>query len=252
LPFRFSGRRVTRVCAAFVFAACVPALAIAADAPIVASRDDAFITHRSGTDVWTIGSENLELTLGFDASRALTQRLSNPSAGHTWDITPGPDVILVAGGERVALAASAAVSLINVDAQATAHGVVLTFAFELLSQQRQISRSYASYPGSPTIETWTHVSATGGDVALSGLVAWQMTTPIGRVRWLGGLRGDTAGGAVEDAFMVADRDLAPGERVELGASRRSSEQFVPLLFVDGERDEFFGGLMWSTRCAPII
>jgi alpha-galactosidase len=70
--------------------------------------------------------------------------------------------------------------------------------------------------------------------------------PLGRVRWLGGLRGDSASGsAVEDAFVVTDRDLEPGEHIEIGSEGRSSESFLPLLFVDGERDEFYGGLMWS-------
>src|SRR5258706_2454835 len=68
----------------------------------------------------------------------------------------------------------------------------------------------------------------------------------GDVRWLGGLRGDTAGGiSVEDAFVVADRDLEPGERVVIGSEGRSSESFIPLLFVNADRDEFFGGVMWS-------
>jgi alpha-galactosidase len=246
LPLPCCRRRLTRICAAFAIAAFAPALAAAADAPIVASREDAFIAHRAGSDLWAIGSQNLELTVGFDASRALTlQQLANPSVGRSWDITPGPDVVLEAGGERITLAAGGAVNLLNVEAQTTPHGVLLTFSFEVRAQRLQISRSYACYPGAPTIETWTRVAASGGEVALGGLVAWQMAAPVGRVRWLGGLRGDTAGGSVEDAFVVADRDLAPGERIELGAAGRSSEQFVPLLFVDGENDEFFGGLMWS-------
>ena len=91
------------------------------------------------------------------------------------------------------------------------------------------------------------MSSTGGDgTSVTDLVGWQMTMPLGRVRWLGGLRGDSASGnAVEDAFVVADRDLDPGERIEIGSEGRSSETFLPLLFVDGDRDEFFGGLMWS-------
>ena len=71
--------------------------------------------------------------------------------------------------------------------------------------------------------------------------------PLGNVRWLGGLRGDSAGSdsAVEDAFVFAEHDFEPGERLDLGADGRSSEQFVPFFLVDDGRDEFFGGLMWS-------
>jgi len=212
----------------------------------VASTDDAFVAHQAGSDVWTIGSGNLEVAIGLDASRTLTlQRIANPTVGRTWDITSAPDVSINVGGERVTLGNSGNISLLSVDAHATTFGVVLTFSFEHRAQRVQLARSYACYAGSPTIETWTRVTSTSGDTALTDLVAWQMTMPVGRVQWLGGLRGDSAGGSVEDAFVVAARDPEPGERIELGAGGRSSETFVPLLFVDGGRDQFFGGLMWS-------
>jgi alpha-galactosidase len=221
--------------------------AIAADRPpIVASAADAFIAHQAGTDLWTIGSASLELVVGLDASRTLTlQQLSNPSTGRAWNITPAADFSATAGTERVTLAAAGAFTLLNVDARATDFGVVLTFVFEQRAQRLQFARVYACYGGSPTIETWTRVTSAAGEVPLSGLGAWQMTMPLGHVRWMGGLRGDAAGGSVEDAFVVADRQLDPGERIELGAQGRSSEVFVPLLFVDGDSDEFFGGVMWS-------
>jgi alpha-galactosidase len=215
--------------------------------PVVASRGDAFISHQSGSDVWSIGSEQFEVVIGFDASRTLAlQRLLNPAAGRAWEITPGPDVTLTAGGERIALTSSGAVSFVSADAQATEHGVKLTFTFEHRAQRLLLTRVYACYPGSPTIETWTRVVSGGEGAAVTDLVGWQMTMPAGHVRWLGGLRGDSAaGGVVEDAFVVADRDLDAGERIELGSDGRSSETFVPLLFVNDGRDEFFGGLMWS-------
>ena len=225
------------------------AVAAAADRPpIVASRDDAFIAHQSGSDVWSIGSEQLEVVIGFDASRTLSlQRMFNPVTGRAWDITPGADVTLTAGGERVALTSSGAVTFVSATAQATEHGVTLTFSFEYRAQRLLFTRVYACYPGSPTIETWTGVASSGGDgTAVGDLVGWQISMPVGHIRWLGGLRGDSASGdLVEDAFVVADRDLEPGERIELGSEGRSSETFVPLLFVSDGRDEFYGGLMWS-------
>ena len=79
--------------------------AVAADrAPIVAAQGDAFVAHQNGSDLWSIGSENLELVLGFDASRTLTvQRLFNPVTGRALDITPAPAFGLTAGGERITL-----------------------------------------------------------------------------------------------------------------------------------------------------
>ena len=53
---------------------------------------------------------------------------------------------------------------------------------------------------------------------LNDLMAWTMTMPLGNVRWLGGLRGDSANsdGASEDAFVFAEHDFEPGERLDLG------------------------------------
>jgi alpha-galactosidase len=233
---------------ACVLWACAAGAGAADRPPTIASTGDAFIAHQTGSDLWTIGGANIELIVGFDAaSHALAlQRLSNPSTGSAWDITPGPDVSLTAGSERITLGAGGGTTLTAVDAQATEFGVRLTFSFEHRGQRLLISRVYACYAGSPTIETWTRVGSSAGDgTALSDLTAWQMTMPLGHVQWLGGLRGDSAGGVVDDAFVVADRDLDPGERIDLGAAGRSSETFVPLVVVNGDGDDFFGGLMWS-------
>jgi alpha-galactosidase len=226
------------------------ATARAADRPpVVAERGDAFVAHQSGSDLWSIGSANLELVVGFDASRTLAlQRLFNPANGRALDITPAPGYSITAGGERMTLTSSGAVSFLSADAVATDHGVTLTFTFEHRAKHVLFTRVFACYPGSPTIETWTRIASTGGDgIDLNDLVAWTFTMPLGNVRWLGGLRGDSANsdGALEDAFVFAEHDFDPGERLDIGSSGRSSEDFVPLFLVDDGRDEFYGGLMWS-------
>ena len=225
------------------------ATAHAADRPpLVAALADAFVSHQDNSDVWSIGSAHLELVVGFDASRTLAlQRMFNPVTGRAWNITPAPEFSITAGGERIALTSNGSISLVSAIAAATEHGVTLTFTFEHRAQRLQFTRVYACYPGSPTIETWARVTSTGGDTRLIDLVAWNMTMPVGNVRWLGGLRGDSAGSdsAVEDAFVFAEHDLVSGEHLDLGSEGRSSEDFVPFFVVDDGRDEFFGGLMWS-------
>ena len=73
----------------------------AAQAPIVASVDGAFVAHEPSSDLWTIGSRGLELAIGFGADHVLSlQRLSDPVSGRTLNITPGADVSLTAGGGR--------------------------------------------------------------------------------------------------------------------------------------------------------
>jgi alpha-galactosidase len=218
-------------------------------APIVAARGDAFVAHQSGSDVWSIGSADLELVVGFDASRALAfQRLFNPGNGRALDIAPAPAFSITAAGERITLTSSGAVALISDTAESTEHGVTLTFTFEHRAQRLIFTRVFACYPGSPTIETWTRIVSSGGDgTALADLIAWSLTMPLGNVRWLGGLRGDSANsdGGSEEPFVVAEHDFEPGERLDIGSEGRSSEQFVPFFLVDDGRDEFFGGLMWS-------
>jgi hypothetical protein len=205
----------------------LPVATHAADRPpLVASRGDAFVSHQADSDVWSIGSANLELVIGFDAAGTLAlQRLFNPVSGRAWAITPGPEFSISANNERIALTSNGAVTFGGAFAETTEHGVTLTFTFEHRAQRLVFSRVYACYPGSPTIETWTRVTSTGGDGAVLGdLAAWNMTMPNGNVRWLGGLRGDSAGAdaAVDDAFVFAEHDFEPDEHLDLGSEGRSS------------------------------
>jgi alpha-galactosidase len=215
--------------------------------PLVASLEDAFISHASGSDAWSIGSERLELVVGFDRTRTLgLQRLFDPSSGREWPIAPGADVSLTAAGEGLALGAGGALAFVGATAVADERSVTLAFTFEHRAQRLLITRVYAAYPVSPTIETWTRVTSTGGEgTEVSNLVGWQMTMPLGPVRWLSGLRGDSAGGEDTGAFELGLRELAPGEEILLGGEGRSSERFVPFFLVGGDESEFYGGLMWS-------
>jgi hypothetical protein len=54
-------------------------------AAIIVSNGDAYIGHESSSDLWSIGSANIELVVGLDPSHALTlQRLWNPESGRSW------------------------------------------------------------------------------------------------------------------------------------------------------------------------
>lgn len=214
----------------------------------MAANGDAYITHAASSDLWTIGSRELALDVGFDARHALTlQGLSNPVTKRTWDIAGGADTSLTITGERIALTANGATSFVGASAEETELGVRLTFNFEYRALRVRIARIYSCVPGSPTIETWTRIDASNasGPVDVTNLVGWTMLMPIARVRWLGGLRGDAADTVESGAFALAERDLEPDERLEIGADRRSTEQFIPFVLVDNDRDEFFGGIQWS-------
>jgi alpha-galactosidase len=251
VPLRVPRRRAL-VLASFVAAFAVVFLcassASAADrGPIVAAVGDAFVAHAAGSEAWSIGSAQLEIVLAFDAAHTLTlQRLFNPATGREWSITAAPEVGVTAGTERVALTTTGAASLVSITPQATEFGVTLTFVFEYRAPRLRVSRVYACYGGSPTIETWTRITTIGGEsTTVSDLAALQISMKPAHLQWLSGLRGDAADRSVEDAFVLGDRDLEPGERIDFGSEGRSSETYVPLLWLRDGDSEFYSGLIWS-------
>jgi alpha-galactosidase len=218
----------------------------AADGRRVAVRGDAFVADGGG-DSWSIGSAGIELTLGFDSSRVLVPKgLVNPLTRQSWELSAEPDVSLTIGGERVVLANTGPTSFTGATVRTTDQGVRLDFNFEHRAQRLRVTRSYAAYTGSPTIETWTRIESSASQpIAVSGLIGFQLAIAPGSVRWIGGLRGDTADTHDLGAFSFDDRLLESGEQVEIGSNRRSTEDFLPFFSVQRNADRFFGGLMWS-------
>jgi len=251
VPICFSRRRArplsTLAVACAIAFASARSLSAADRRSIVASVDDAYVAHAAGSDVWSIGSAQLELVLGFDAAHTLTlQRLFNPATGRDWSITASPEIGFSAGADRFTPTATGAATLVSVTPHATEFGVTLTFVFEHRAQRLLVSRVYACYSGSPTIETWTRMTTTGaGSTTVSDVAALQIAMKPAHVQWLSGLRGDASDTSVEDAFVVSDRDLEPGETIDLGAEGRSSQHDVPLVRVRDGDAEFYAGVMWS-------
>jgi alpha-galactosidase len=234
--------RLAAACALLVFG-----VRAANGASVVASNDDAFVAHDSGSDVWSIGSRELELVVGFDRTGLLIlQRLSNPLTERSWDVTPAADFTVTVGGEPIVLSMRNGMTLTGAAAEATADGVRLVFTFEHTGLRLRIARVYACYPGSPTIETWTDIVAMDGarSAQVTNAVGWQITMPAANVKWLGGLRRDAVPGELE-SFELAERDLEPNQPWEIGSSGRSTEKYIPLVLVDDSVDVFYGGVMWS-------
>src|SRR4029450_12012535 len=106
-------------------------------ASIVASNEDAFVTHDSGSDLWSIGSRALELVVAFDRTGLLTlRRLFNPRTERDWDITPAGDFTVMVGGEPIVLSMRNGMTLTNVATEMTEHGVRLVFTFEHAALRR--------------------------------------------------------------------------------------------------------------------
>jgi alpha-galactosidase len=223
-----------------------------ADAPsIVAAYEDAYIAHDPSSQAWSIGNSNIELVVGFDASNTLVvQELHNPATQSALDIDQSADASVTIGGNLLLLNQSnATTTFIGATAEATDAGVLLIFTFEHNTLHTIIRREYACYPGSPTFEVWTRLEAPPGalPMQISNLVGWQLTMPDVPVRWVDGLRGDSAGDATPDpaAFTFDGGELDDGVETDIGSVGRSSETFLPFVFLDNGSEQFYGGVIWS-------
>ena len=164
-----------------------------------------------------------------------------------WTIGSSSDSSVTIDGKTFAFGSRAAGFALT-SAVTFAHGRTLRLdaAFDLSSANLRVTRHYVVANGSPTFETWTTYAPLGpAATKLSNLNGFQFIVPAGTVHWLTGLQGDNADVEHNEAFTLQGRDLAVGERLELGAVGRSSETSVPWLAIDGEQDQFYAALMWS-------
>ena len=215
------------------------------------SRADAFVSHDDQKDIWTIGNESIAASFAFTADHELKLVLLahgrngqlRPSG-----VTPSADTTVTLNGRVMTLVTGATgLSFAGAAADTVPGGVHLTFTYLHESMHARVVRHYACYPRSPTIETWTHVEVTPGaaPITVSDLTGWELTIPLGTIRWINGLRGDAADTPSPDAFSLGQKDLAPDELFSLSSYQRSSEQFVPFVMIDGPTDEWYGGVQWS-------
>ena len=219
-----------------------------AEQSVLIAREDAYVRRDTDAREWAIGSGGLELVVGFNAQGTLSlKRLWNPETGRVSYIRGESDAALTIDGQTTPLQESGTlVRFLSASGEGTNAGVQLTLMFEHRDSHAVITRVFVTYPGSPTFETWTHVdSAQGSPVRVSGFTGWQLTAPNAPVKWINGLRGSTSAAMDDSSFAVQGGMLDEGGHVEIGSERRSSEAYVPLLFVQGEQETLFGGVIWS-------
>jgi alpha-galactosidase len=216
---------------------------------ILAARADAYVGRDSGAREWAVGSAGLEMIVAFNAQGTLElRRLWFPDTGRVTAIGADVEIPVTLAGEELTLEESGSkIAFLRAAAEDTGFGVRLNLTFEHRASHALITRSYAAYPGSPTIETWTQVEIPSGPSALAvtDLAAFRLTMPAGSVKWVNGMRGGTANSMVESAFAIQGGEVQDGAHLEIGSTRRSSEAFVPIIFADFGADRFYGGLIWS-------
>ena len=99
----------------------------------------------------------------------------------------------------------------------------------------------ACYPDSPIVESWTtYASSDSRALQVRDLKAFDLTLRSGTIQWLTGLQTPAEDGG---SFTLTSNDLqAP---LDLGSTRRATEQSVPWFMLDdGGSEQLFGGLLW--------
>ena len=105
----------------------------------------------------------------------------------------------------------------------------------------RITRHFACYPDSPIVESWTtYASSDSRALQVRDLKAFDLTLRSGTIQWLTGLQTPAEVGG---SFTLTSNDLqAP---LDLGSTRRATEQSVPWFMLDdGGSEQLFGGLLW--------
>jgi alpha-galactosidase len=240
-------RRATRLAAILPFFVLLFAHPTAAASSIVAQNGDAIIAHDAAAGTWTLQAAGATLTVAADASRDFTIVGFVSSSNTSWTTGALPDSNIKVGGTTLAFGHRAS----GFQFQTTnVHdiGPMLQFdaAYELARASLRVIRHYRIVSGSPTFEAWTSYEAIGAsEPAVADLSVLELTVANGALRWVSGLQGDNADVVIDSAFTIGRKELAAGEHFTIGAQKRSSEQDVPWLAIDGAKDEFYTALMWS-------
>ncbi len=208
---------------------------------------DAFIQRDAQGARWTVGAGGAALTLASSADLDFSLVALLSPSGRNWIVSPQSNAVVTVNGSKLPLGSRAhGFQFEKASTANDGHVLQLDTIFTLRSPNLRITRHIAVTDGSPTFEVWTTFQATGADpVLVSDLNAFQFTVLAGTVRWLTGRQGDPGDDTRNTAFQMRQQALTAGETLALGAEGRSSEQTVPWFAIDGEQDEFFGGLMWS-------
>jgi alpha-galactosidase len=199
---------------------------------------DAFV--QSDDQGWTIGNPLIRYAIGGSGEVGV-RAIADPSTGRSWEMSEGPDSFISVNGERLLIGGSRT-DLEGADVSEWRGGVRLDVHYRVRSASLVMTRTYAAYPGSPVIETWTSLRQEGSRAStLSDLNAYALSVPNGTLNWLTGLHG-----APDSApFSRASGDMDDGQVFELGSDTRASEQAVPWYAIDAEGAEFFGSILWS-------
>jgi alpha-galactosidase len=221
------------------------------DAPLL-QVDTAFITRDANARGWVIGNDLIHYSFGLQASAIGVRSIIDPVTGRDWHLMNTPDSSVVVNGQQISVG-SAATVFERSGVTEWWGGVRLDVVYKIAAAGLEVTRSYACYPGSAVIETWTTFRSDGSRSAtLSGLSNFSIAIKDGAVRWIKGLQVPAEEGG---AFTLSSVDVGDGQTFQIGSDTRSSETNIPwasVLASDVSADdpsawapEFFGAILWG-------
>ena len=238
---RSAGAVLTTAIAVAIAAFSVVTGASRSPYPLI-TAGDTYVSENSGR--WTIGSSEVALSLGFGANGVLTiDGISRAGGDAFWTTASMPDSSFLIQTRRLSPGESGFV-LRQSMVDSFGDGVRLRLVFEDTTTHLRVTRSYAAYPGSPSIEAWSTFEADGQlpGVALSDIGVWQVGIPATDVSWVTGLNSTPADG---DRFTRRRQAIAARVRLEIGATGRSSGSEIPAISLGGSEGSLLAGLLWS-------
>jgi alpha-galactosidase len=242
LPSRGIERRSVWSLVLVLAASLTPAGVAGRDARPILQIKDAFVMEEDTGDDWTIGNEAIRYRIGRRDGEVRLLGITDSTSGHDWHRTSRPDSAVTASGEPMAIGGPAT-PFVAAAVSEWHGGVRLDLEYRSVAGGLQLLRSYAVYPGSPVVETWTTFRNGGKrSITLSDLNLYAIAIDNGTLGWISGM------GAPEDsggAFTQMAGALDDGQTVELGSDGRASERTVPWFSVQSGEETFFGALLWS-------
>jgi len=216
-------------------------------APASVAVGTAFVSLDPDAQEWLIGNESIRVKFRLTPTKNLVlDQLSSPSTGRVLNTVIGPDSTVTVNGVSAPLGGAMSWTFDGASSSPFGTGVRLTFSFLSTRAPITAERIYVAYPDSPTIEMWSTFRATSSaPVTLTNVGVWDLTMRASAIHYLRGLNQDKAGAAVDDTFSLRSDALQTNAPLTLVAENRSTENYVPVVAVDAEPDEFYGGLMWS-------
>lgn len=118
------------------------------------STHDAYIEADAEAEIWTIGTSGIRLSLALDPRVGLrVLEIASPHTGQ-WNVRGDSGTLITLDGSLLSLGSRA---LVFESAGATEYrgGVRLDLLFSSSNPRARVRRTYATYPHSPIVETWT-------------------------------------------------------------------------------------------------